>query len=171
VRPGVQIHPHLGLVVISSFVLAGMTVYFLLVLPRRLTPNDPEWLVVGTSWATAFVAQIGVYLAIVCPVVAHALRGRWSWSVRVFTVISAYCGISMAMLAINAYPDLERASGRVRSPAELFEGAFVIASALVFYLLLTIGTLTWIATRGKRFLLGGTLHEKQGMQTPHIEAI
>lgn len=154
-RRGLQVHPHLALVAIASVALAGATAYFLCAIPRRLTPTDSDWLAVGASWATAFVAQVGVYLAVVCPVAAHALSGRWSWSVRVFTAASAYCGVGMAMLAANAYEDARSASGHVRSPAEFLEGAFVLASAFVFYALLAVCTLTWIATRGRRFLRGG----------------
>ena len=74
-----------------------------------------------------------------------------SWSVRVLTAVSAYLGVSMAMLAVNAYEDQARSSGHVRTPAELLEGAMVMASIFVFYALLTICTLVWIATRGRRF--------------------
>ncbi len=153
-RGGLQVHPHLALVILASAALTGATAYFLFVLPRRLTPSDPEWLAVGASWATAFVAQVGVYLAVVCPVASHALSGRWSWSVRVFTAVSVYCGGSMAMLAVNAYEDAKRASGHVRNTAEFLEGAFVLASVFLFYILLTVCTLTWIATRGQRFQRG-----------------
>ena len=153
-----QVHPHLALVVLASLALVGATAYFLLTIPRRLVPNDPNCLVVGASWATAFVGQVGAYLAFVCPVAAHALSGRWSWSVRLFAAVSAYFGVSMGMLAVNAYEDAERASGHVRSPAEFLEGAFVLAAVLVFYLLFTVCTLTWIATRGQRFRHGLAKH-------------
>jgi hypothetical protein len=88
-----QINPHLALISIASVALAGANAYFLMVLPKRLVQSDPEWLRVGASWATAFFAQLGVFLAIVCPVAVHALSGRWSWSVRIFVVISAYAGL------------------------------------------------------------------------------
>ena len=153
-KRGLQVHPHLALVAIASLALSGATAYFLLVIPRRLTPSDPDWLAVGSSWATAFVAQVGVYLAVVCPVAAHALSGRWSWSVRVFTAVSVYAGLMMATLALNAYEDVKRASGHVRSPAEFLEGAFILSAAFVFYLLLFACTLSWIATRGRRFRRG-----------------
>ena len=121
-RRRLHVHPHLVLFVATCAALAAATIYFLLAIPRRLTPSDPDWLAVGASWATAFAAQCGVFLAVVCPVAAHALSGRWSWSVRVFTAVSAYCVVSMAMLAVNAYEDAERGSGHVRTPAEFLEG-------------------------------------------------
>lgn len=150
-----SINPHLTLTILACVGLAGATAYFLLAIPRRLTPNDPDWLAAGASWATAFVAQCGVFLAVVCPVAAHALSGRWSWSVRLFTAVSAYWGITMAMLAGNAYQDAEALSGRVHTPAELLEGAMTLAAVFLFYLLLTGCTLVWIGTRGRRFWYGG----------------
>lgn len=162
-KRGLQVHPHLALVALASVGLAGATAYFLLVIPRRLAPTDPDWLAVGAAWATAFVAQCGVFLTVVCPVAAHALSGRWSWSVRAFTTASVYCGGSMAMLAINAYEDAERVSGHVRSPAAFLEGAMTLAAVFVLYMLLTVCTLVWIATRGKRFRVGrdGTQNQSQ----------
>ena len=154
-RQGLQVQPHLAFFVLASLFLAAATSYFLLVIPRRLVPTDPEWLTIGASWATAFVAQCGVFLAAVSPVAAHALSGRWSWSVRVLTAVSVYFGGSMAMLAINAYEDAGQASGHVRTPAQFLEGAFVLASIFVFYLLFVLCTLAWIATRGRRFVRGG----------------
>jgi hypothetical protein len=151
VKRRLHLNPHLVIIFIASFALAGGTTYFLMVLPRRLAPNDPDWLVIGSSWATAFVAQVGAYLAIVSPVAAHALSGRWSWSVRIYTAVSVYAGGMMAMLAVNAYGDAERASGHVRSPAEFLEGAFVLSAGFVLYFLLSICTMTWILTRGRRF--------------------
>ncbi|HET6572831.1 MAG TPA: hypothetical protein VFG68_04455, partial [Fimbriiglobus sp.] len=130
-----HVHPQLAMVLISCLMLAGATAYFLVAIPRHLSPNDPDWLAAGASWATAFVAQCGAFLAVVCPVTAHALSGRWSWSVRVFTAVSAYFGVSMAMLAVNAYEDTERLSGHVRSPADLLEGALIMAAIFLFYLL------------------------------------
>lgn len=67
-RRGLQVHPHLALVTLASIALAAATVYFLLALPPRLVPGDPDWLTVGASWATAFVAQVGAFLAFACPV-------------------------------------------------------------------------------------------------------
>lgn len=142
------------MVVIACLALAGATAYFLLVIPRHLAPNDPDWLAAGASWATAFVAQCGVFLAVVCPVTAHALSGRWSWSVRVFTAVSAYFGVSMAMLAVNAYEDADRLSGHVRSPAEFLEGAMTPSAIFLFYLLFASCAFVWVATRGRRFWFG-----------------
>jgi hypothetical protein len=149
-----HVHPHLTLVVIACLALAGATAYFLLVIPRHLTPHDPSWLAAGASWATAFAAQIGVFLAVVCPVAAHALSGRWSWSVRLFVAVSAYWGVSMAMLAVNAYQDAERLSGHVREPAQFFEAALTLAAIILLYLLFAGCVLVWVATRGRRFWFG-----------------
>lgn len=151
-----NLNPYLTVVTLACIGLAGATTYFLLVIPKDFAPNDPDWLVAGASWATAFVAQFGVFLGIIFPVIAHALSGRWSWSVRVFTAISAYWVLSMAMLAINAYEDMERLSGRIQSPADLFEGVMTMASIFLLYFLLAIVTFVWIATRGKRFHFDGT---------------
>ncbi len=118
------------------------------------TPRDPgnsDFLSRQVSWVTAFAAQCFAFLTFVCPVATHALSGRWSWSVRLFTVISAFAGLNMAMMGVNAYEDIPRASGLIRTPADFLEGAMVMASIFVFYVLLTLGTLVWIATRGRRF--------------------
>jgi hypothetical protein len=152
-RRQLHIHSHLALITIACVALAGATAYFLLVIPRHLAPDDPDWLRAGAPWATAFAAQCGVFLAVACPVAAHALSGRWSWSVRVFAAVSAYWGVIMATLAVNAYEDAERLSGHVRSPAELLEGAMTLAAVFLLYLLLTCCTFVWIATRGRRFQL------------------
>ena len=81
-KGGLQVHPQLALVVLASAALAAATAYFLSVIPRQLTPAESDWLAAGASCATAFVAQVGVYLAAVCPIAIHAVSGRWSWSVR-----------------------------------------------------------------------------------------
>ncbi|HET6573845.1 MAG TPA: hypothetical protein VFG68_09605, partial [Fimbriiglobus sp.] len=61
---------------------------------------------------------------------------------------------SMAMLAVNAYEDTERLSGHVRSPADLLEGALIMAAIFLFYLLFAACTFVWVATRGRRFRFG-----------------
>lgn len=96
-----------------------------LAIPRRLSPTDPDRLAVGASWRPP-----------------SSPRSVCTW---------VCCGCSMAMLALNADDDAGRASGLVRAPAAFLQGAFVLASAFVFYLLVTVCTLTWIATRGQRF--------------------
>lgn len=161
-RRPLHFHPHLTLISVACFGLAGATGYFLLVIPRRLAPNDPDWLAAGASWATAFVAQCGVFLAVACPVAAHALSGRWSWSVRVLAAVSAYWGISMTMLAVNAYEDADRSSGHVRTPAEFLEGAMTLAAIILLYLLLVVCTLVWVATRGRRFRRGAVPEAEPG---------
>lgn len=156
-----HIHPHLALTVIACLSLAGATAYTLLAIPKRLAPGDPQWMAVGASWATAFVAQCGAFLAFIFPVAAHALSGRWSWSVRVFAAVSVYFAGSMGMLAVNAYEDAEHASGHVRTPAEFLEGAVTLAAVILLYLLLALSTLMWIATRGQRFRLGQSKRSNQ----------
>ena len=146
-----HIQPHLAPVLLASLGLAGAATYFLLAVPQHLAPDDPDWLAAGASWATAFAAQCGVFLGVVCPVAVHALSGRWSWSVRVFAAVSAYWILIMAPLAVNAYEDAERLSGHVRSPAEFLEGAMILAAAFLLYLLLAGCTFVWVATRGRRF--------------------
>lgn len=146
-----HIHPHLTLFTLACVGLAGATAYFLFKIPRNLASHNPDWLMVGASWATAFAAQCGVFLGVVCPVGAHALSGRWSWSVRLFTAVSVYWGMMMSTLAVNSYEDAAKASGHVRNPAEFLEGAMILASAFLFYLLLAASTFVWIATRGRRF--------------------
>jgi hypothetical protein len=153
-KRGLQVHPHLALVLGASLALTGATALWLETIPKRLDENDPEWLAIGASWATVFVAQIGAFLALVCPVAAHALSGRWSWSVRAFTLVSLYFALSMAMLAVNAYEDADKASGRVKTPARFLEDALTLVAALVFYLLFALCTLVWIATRGRRYWRG-----------------
>ena len=91
-RRQIYVHPHLSLIGVACFTLAGATAYFLTAIPPRLVPGDPDWLTAGASWATAFVAQCGVFLAFACTVAAHALSGRWSWSVRLLALVSAYWG-------------------------------------------------------------------------------
>jgi len=137
-----QIHPHLAITLLASAALAGATGYFLEVASRHPGTNVTDWLPVGASWATVFVTQIGVYLTVVCPVAAHALSGRWSWSVRVFTAVSVYGGGMMAMLAVNAYEDAQKATGHIRTPAQFLESVLELASVFLFYLLLTVCTLT-----------------------------
>jgi hypothetical protein len=159
-----QIHPHLALFTLACAGLAGATAFFLLSIPRQLTPQDPDWLAAGASWATAFFAQCGVFLAVACPVGAHALSGRWSWSVRVLTAVSVYWGVSMAMLAGNAYEDAASASGNTRTPAAVLEGAMTLAAIFVFYLLFAACTLTWIAARGRRFRFGAARRIKPVVQ-------
>lgn len=146
-----RVHPHLALFTLAALGLAAATAYFLLAIPRQLAPNDPDWLQAGASWATAFGAQIGVFLAVVCPVAAHALSGRWSWSVRLSTAFSAYLAIVMAMLAVDSYQDAAHLTGHIRTSAEFLEGALILAAAFLLYGLLASFTLVWIATRGERF--------------------
>ncbi|VTS01458.1 unnamed protein product [Gemmata massiliana] len=150
-RRQLHINPHLAIVVLACAALTGATTYFLLAIPRHLTPSDPDWLAAGASWATAFVAQFGVFFCIMASVAAHALSGRWGWSVRIFIAVSAYAMISLSMLALNAYEDAERASGHARSAAQVWEGALTLAAGAVFYLAFTTSVLVWIATRGQRF--------------------
>jgi hypothetical protein len=119
VRRHVSVQSHLALVIGSSVALACTTAYFLLVLPRPLEPGNPEWLRAAASWSTAFAAQCMVFLAVVCPVAAHALSGRWSWSVRIFSFVSAYLVLIMATMAVNSYQDAANVCGHVRSLAEL----------------------------------------------------
>jgi len=149
-----HVNGHLALILAACLALAAATAYFLLAIPRHLSSNDPDWLTAGASWATAFAAQLAVFLAIVCPVAAHALSGGWSWSVRILTAVSAYWILIMAPLAVNAYEDVERLSGHVRSPAEFLEGALVLAAVFLLYILLAVCSFVWIATRGRRFWFG-----------------
>lgn len=153
-KRGLQVHPHLALVVVLALGLTGATALWLETVPKRLDANDPDWLAVGASWATIFFAQVGAFLALACPVAAHALSGRWSWSVRAFTFVSLYFAVSMGTLAVNAYEDANKASGHVKTPAAFLEGALTLVAVLVFYLLFTLCTLVWIATRGRRYWRG-----------------
>ena len=153
-----RVNSHLALVAFACVALAGATAYFLEVMPRReVTPGTPiepansDFFTRQVSWVTAFATQCFAFLTFVCPVAAHALSGRWSWSVRLFTAISAYAGFGMAMMGVNAYEDVPRASGYIHTEEGLLEGAMVMASIFVFYALFTLCTLTWIATRGRRF--------------------
>ena len=149
-----HVHPHLSLIGVACFTLAAATAYFLMVIPPRFVADDPNWLTAGASWATAFVAQCGVFVAFTCTVAAHALSGRWSWSVRLLALVSAYWGGSMAMLAVNAYEDAEKLSGRVSSPAAFLEGAMTLAAIFVLYVLFAVCTFAWVATRGRRLRFG-----------------
>jgi 4-hydroxybenzoate polyprenyltransferase len=154
VKRGLRVHPYLALVAGAALALTAATAFWLETMPKRLDENDPDWLAVGASWATVFFAQIGAFLALVCPVAAHALSGRWSWSVRLFTFVSLYFALSMAMLAVNAYQDADKASGHVKTPARFLEDALTFVAVLLFYFLFTLCTLVWIATRGRRYWRG-----------------
>lgn len=146
-----RIQPHLTMIVLASAGLAAGTGYFLESIPKRLNSNDPEWLAIGKSWCGAFAGQIGLFLAVVGPVAVHALSGRWSWSVRIHTAVSAYYGLLMGQLVLNSYEDVAKPSGHPGSVPGFLEAAMIMVSILVFYLLFTLVTLTWIATRGRRF--------------------
>lgn len=144
-----QINSYLGIVAIASLAFVAETTYFLYAIPMN---NDGEnWLPPFASWATAFFGQCGIYLTILCPTAAHALSGRWSWSVRILTAVSMYCGGSMAMLTVNAYEDARGGTGSIRTSAELYEGAMLLATLFMLYFSLVLCTFVWIATRGRRF--------------------
>lgn len=155
-RRALHIQPHLTLITLACFGLASATAYWLLTIPPRLRSVDPDSFVIAASAGGAFAAQCGVFLAIVCPVAAHALSGRWSWSVRILALVSAYWGCGMAAQAMLGYEDAERATGYICTPAQLLEGALTLASVFLFYLRFAGVTLVWIATRGRRFRFGGT---------------
>ena len=63
----------------------------------------------------------------------------------------------MAMLAVNAYEDAEKLSGHVRGPAAFLEGAMTLAAIFVLYVLFTVCTFAWVATRGRRLQSSGGL--------------
>ena len=108
-----QINSYLGIVAIASLAFVAETTYFLYAIPMN---NDGEnWLPPFASWATAFFGQCGIYLTILCPTAAHALSGRWSWSVRILTAVSIYSGGSMAMLTVNAYENSRSGTGSIRT--------------------------------------------------------
>ena len=144
-----QINSYLGIVAIASLAFVAETVYFLYAIP--MNNNGENWLPSFASWATAFFGQCGIYLTILCPTAAHALSGRWSWSVRILTAVSIYCGGSMAMLTVNAYENSRSGTGTIRTSADLYEGGMVLATLFMLYISFVLCTIVWIATRGRRF--------------------
>jgi hypothetical protein len=99
--------------------------------------------------AGAFVGQVGLYAAVMGPVAAYALAGRWVWSVRLLTAMSVVIGLMMLSVALHCY---EHAGEPARGPEQVSDflyGAMLGAGFVLLYVLYVVCTLAWIGTRGR----------------------
>ena len=90
-----KVNSHLAIFLLASFVLAIGTTYSLDAFLDQSTKRSWNWAELARQAGLAFFCQFGLFLAAVGPMAAHALSGRWSWSVRVLTLVwffSDLCG-------------------------------------------------------------------------------
>jgi hypothetical protein len=146
---GLVINTRLALTWVASAGLAACTVYWLYVLPDLFGGRRGARSHELAALAGAFVGQVGLYAAIMGPVAAYALAGRWVWSVRLLTAVSVVIGLMMLSVALHSY---EHAGEPARGPEQVSEflyGAMLGAGFVLLYALYVVCTLAWIGTCGR----------------------
>jgi hypothetical protein len=137
----VVINTRIALTWIASLGLAAATIYWFDNLP--LFPRDGNVrLDLLAALVAAFLGQIGVYATAMAPIAAFACAGRWSWSVRLLTIVSVPVGMGMLNLTMIAYETN-------RGPERGFEGLFQLLVVGLFYSTFVVCTLVWIVARNQ----------------------
>ena len=143
-------YTRLGIVWAASAALAAGTAYWLWLVPDLFgTARGPTRWHEFAALARVFVGQIGLYAAVVGPVAAHALAGRWTWGVRLLLPVALVAGFLMLGLTVTGYRNAGEPESHPAQVSEGLYGLFLAAGFLLFYLLYLICSLSWIVTRGR----------------------
>jgi hypothetical protein len=135
----VVIRAHFAFVLLASLALAAAAVAWLFALPDGSGDTLRREPHVFAELACAAVAGVGLYLAVVLPVVLHALAPRWPF--RVFLVPSVAFGL------LNLGPLFHSVQYASEPTGSVYEGlwaAMPMAGFLVLYLLVAACVFGWV---------------------------
>ncbi len=132
---------HVEVLILASLALGGGVIACLCVLPDGTRHTFPRQEHVFVSLGVCLVGGLGIYAAVVLPVILHALRSRWPF--RIFVVVSGLFGLlNLSLIFSGLYSAGEDSSG-TQQVLDILGGLFLGVGVFLLYLLVGVCFTSW----------------------------
>jgi hypothetical protein len=136
---------HVQLLILASVAAAGGVIGWLCVLPDGTRDTFRREDHVFVSLMTCLVGGLGLYAAVVLPVILHALRSRWPF--RVFTAVSVLFGLVNLGPILNGWANAQGPGHGHDQLLDYVWGLLLSFGLLLLYLLAGVCFISWAVWR------------------------
>jgi hypothetical protein len=139
---------HVQVLILASVALAGGVIAWLCVLPDGTGHTFRREEHVFVSLGSCLVGGLGLYLAVVVPVILHALRSRWPF--RLFLVVAVLFALLNVGPILHGLDSAEEKAQNMDQVLDYLWGLLLSVGLLILYLVTSVCFVAWAVWQRNR---------------------